>query len=188
MKKVIKKPSTTLFPIPAVMVSCKGPSGKANIVTIAWTGVMNSDPPLLYIGLRPEGRHSYGIIKESMEYVINIPGARQAKLVDYCGMVSGKDVDKFEAAGLTPVPASQVQAPLIAECPVNIECRVTQVLPLGSHDVFIGEVLAVHYNEDVLDEKGRPDLDKIQPYGFCANEYRLMGDKVGFFGYSKKKD
>lgn len=186
-RKIAKEPSTVLFPAPAVLVtSCLGESNP-NIVTIAWTGIMNSVPPVVYIGLRPVGRHSYRLIKDSGEYVINIPTAALARQVDYCGMVSGSKVNKFEKTGLTPVPATHVKAPLIAECPVNLECRVRQVLALGSHDVFIADVLAVHYNEDVLDEKGRLDMDKIKPYGYCGNEYRQMAGKLGYYGYSKQE-
>lgn len=147
---------------------------------------MNSEPPVVYVAVRSTGRHSHRLIKESGEYVINIPSVGQVKAVDYCGTVSGKDVNKFKETGLTPAPAAKVKAPLIAECPVNIECKVRQVIPLGSHEVFIGDVLAVHYNEDVLDEKGRPDLAKIKPYGYCFNEYRLLSEKLGSFGYSRK--
>lgn len=186
IRKITRGPSTVLFPVPAVLVTSRLEGSEPNIITIAWTGIMNSEPPVAYIGVRPVGRHSYRLIKESGEYVINIPSADQAKVVDYCGTVSGKDVNKFKETGLTPLPASQVKAPLIAECPVNLECKVRQVIPLGSHDVFIADVLAVHYNENILDEKGRPDLDKIKPYGYCFNEYRMISDKLGSFGYSKK--
>lgn len=119
-----------------------------------------------------------------MEYVINIPTVEQVKLVDFCGMVSGRDVDKFAKTGLTPLPASQVQAPLIAECPVNLECRVRQIVSLGTHDVFVADVLAVHYNEEVLGPKGRPDINLIKPFSFCANEYWSLTEKIGTFGYS----
>ena len=148
---------------------------------------MSSEPPIVYIGVRSTGRHSYKLIKESGEYVINVPSSDQLQLVDYCGTVSGKDVDKFEVTGLTPVPASKVSAPLIAEFPINIECKVKQVVPLGSHDAFIAEVLAVHYNQEVLDEKGRPMLEKIKPIGYCLSEYREISNKLGFFGYSKTR-
>lgn len=184
--KVTRGPSTVLFPVPTVLVTSYLEGSEPNIITIAWTGIMNSEPPVVYIGVRPVGRHSHRLIKESGEYVINIPSAGQARVVDYCGTVSGKDVNKFKETGLTPVPAAQVKAPLIAECPVNVECKVRQVISLGSHDVFVADVLAVHYSENILDEKGRPDLDKIRPYGYCVNEYRLMSDKLGSFGYSRK--
>lgn len=187
MGKVTKRPSTILFPVPAVLVTSCLEGNEPNIITIAWTGIMNSEPPVVYISVRPEGRYSYWLIKESGEYVINIPSADQARLVDYCGIVSGKDVNKFKETGLTAVPATNVKAPLIAECPVNLECKVRQVISLGSHDVFISDVLALHFNDNVLDENGRPDLEKIRPYGFCINEYRSMSGKLGSFGYSKKE-
>jgi flavin reductase (DIM6/NTAB) family NADH-FMN oxidoreductase RutF len=184
--KVIKGPSTALFPVPTVLVTSCLEGGDPDIITIAWTGTMSSEPPVVYISVRPVGRHSYRLIKDSGEYVINIPTAAQVKVVDYCGMVSGRDVNKFKETGLHPVPALHVKAPLIAECPVNIECRVKHVIPLGSHDVFAGEVLAVHYNQEILDAKGRPDFEKLEPYGYCSGEYRLISEKIGHYGYSKK--
>lgn len=187
INKITKGPSTVLFPVPAVLVtSCLG-GVDPDIITIAWTGIMNSEPPVIYISVRPVGRHSYRLIKESGEFVINIASAAQVGVVDYCGNVSGREVNKFRETGLTPVPASHVQAPLIAECPVNVECRVRQIIPLGSHDVFLGDVLAVHYNQDILDEKGRPDFEMIEPYGYCSGEYRLITKKIGHHGYSKKE-
>lgn len=186
INKITKGPSTVLFPVPVVIVTSCLEGGDPDIITIAWTGIMCSEPPAVYISVRP-GRHSYNLIKESGEYVINIPSASQAAVVDYCGTVSGREVDKFKETGLTPAPAQYVKAPLIAECPVNVECRVKQVIPLGSHDVFVGEVLAVHFNRDVLDEKGRPDFRLIEPYGYCTGEYRLISQKIGYYGYSKEK-
>ncbi|MCL6634630.1 MAG: flavin reductase family protein [Peptococcaceae bacterium] len=186
IKKITREPSAVLFPVPTVLVTSCLAGGEPNIITIAWTGIMNSEPPVVYIGVRPVGRHSHRLIRESGEFVINIPSAGQARAVDYCGTVSGRDVNKFRETGLTPLPASRVAAPLIAECPVNVECRVRQTISLGSHDVFIADVLAVHYNEDVLDDRGRPDLDKIRPYGYCFNEYRMISGKLGSYGYSKK--
>lgn len=183
--KVTQKPSTALFPVPAVLVTSQMGEGTPNIITIAWTGVMNSVPPMVYIGVQPQ-RHSYGLLKESGEYVINIPSVDQSKVVDYCGIVSGKNVDKFKETGLTPVSSTHVKPPLIEECPVNIECRVAQTVSLGSHDVFIAEVLAVHYSENVLNENGQPDVGKIKPYSFCLGEYRSIAEKIGTFGYSKK--
>lgn len=187
INKVSKGPAVVLLPVPTVLVTCRQEGKEPNMITIAWTGIMNSEPPVIYISVRPVDRYSYNLIKESGEYVINIPSVEQARVVDYCGTVSGHEVNKFKETGLTPVPASQVKAPLIAECPVNVECRVKQIIPLGSHDAFVADVLAVHYNEDVLNEKGRPEVDKIKPYGFCLGEYRAVADKLGFHGYSKKK-
>lgn len=185
MSKVIHKPSTGLFPLPAILVTSQAGESKPNIITIAWTGVMNSVPPVVYIGVNPV-RYSHQLIAESGEYVINIPSTDQVAAVDYCGVVSGRNGDKFEATGFTPLPAEHVKAPLIAECPVNMECKVREVLHLESHDVFVADVLAVHYNEEILDEKGRPDYQKIKPYGYCLGDYYGLGDKIGSQGLSRK--
>ncbi|MHB9094666.1 MAG: flavin reductase family protein [Eubacteriales bacterium] len=183
--KVTQKPATVLFPVPTVLVTSRLGEGQPNIITIAWTGIMNSTPPIVYIGVQPV-RYSHGIIKESGEYVINIPSADWAAGVDYCGTVSGRDVNKFDETGLTAVPSTYINPPLIKECPVNIECKVKQVISLGSHDAFIAEILAVHYDDNVFDENGRPDINKIKPYGFCMGEYRAISAKLGTFGYSNK--
>lgn len=185
MNKVLSKPANALFPVPAVLVTSRHGEGEPNIITIAWTGVMNNNPPMVYVAVQPS-RHSHRLIKESGEYVINIPSADLAKIVDYCGVVSGRDVNKFRETGLTPLAASQVKAPLIKECPVNLECKVREVLSLGSHDVFIGEVVAVHFDKDVLDERGTPDFEKIKPYAFCMGEYRAVEGRIGTFGFSKR--
>jgi flavin reductase (DIM6/NTAB) family NADH-FMN oxidoreductase RutF len=186
ISKIIHKPNTALFPLPTVLVSSKTEDSAPNIVTIAWTGIMNSEPPILYIGVNPT-RHSYKLIKNSGEFVINIPSVDQVKEVDFCGLVSGEKVDKFKETGFTTTAASFVKTPLITECPVNLECKVRQIINLGSHDAFIAEILAVHYNEDVLDQNGQPDIDLIRPYSYCQREYRIVADKIGTFGYSKKK-
>jgi flavin reductase (DIM6/NTAB) family NADH-FMN oxidoreductase RutF len=186
MSKVMKKANTALFPLPTVLVTSVAEGCAPNIITIAWTGIMNSEPPILYIGVNPI-RCSNKLIKESGEFVVNIPSVDLAKQVDYCGQVSGENADKFMDTGLTAVPASLVKAPLIGECPVNIECRVRETLCLGSHDAFIADILAVHYDEEVLDEKGRPDISLIKPYGYSLGEYRVLAEKIGSFGFSKKK-
>jgi len=184
MAKVTRKPGTVLYPVPAVLVSCGTDQG-ANIITLAWVGTLCSEPPLVGIGVRPN-RYSHGLIEEIGEFVVNLPDAEQARWVDYCGMVSGRDEDKWAACGFTPVQATEVQVPLIAECPVNIECRVQQILSLGSHDLFIGEVVAVQVDEAVLDERGRFDFAKAQPFAFLNGEYWQVGKRLGTFGYSKK--
>ena len=184
MTKVTKKPGTVLYPVPAVLVS-SGTGEHANIITLAWVGTLCSDPPLVGIGVRPS-RHSHGLIKEVGEFVVNLPSAQQLKWVDYCGIVSGRDEDKWAACGFTPAPASQVQVPLIAECPVNVECRLHQTLSLGSHDLFIGQVVAVQMDEAVLDERGRLDLAKASPFAYLNGEYREIGKRLGTFGYSRK--
>lgn len=138
------------------------------------------------IGVRPS-RHSHGLIKEVGEFVVNLPDATQARWVDYCGMVSGRDVDKWAACGFTPAPASEVQVPVIAECPVNIECRMRQVLSLGSHDLFIGEVVSVQVDEAVLDGRGRLDFAEAKPFAYVNGEYWQVGERLGTYGYSKKR-
>jgi len=185
MAKVTKKPTTALYPVPAVMVSC-GTDAQANIITLAWVGTLCSEPPLVSIGVRPS-RHSHGLIQDAGEFVINLPSAEQVRWVDYCGVVSGRDEDKWATCGFTPAPATEVQVPLIAECPVNIECRVQQTLSLGSHDLFIGEIVAVQVDESVLDERGRLDFDKAAPFAYLNGEYRQVGELLGRFGYSKKR-
>lgn len=184
MTKVTKKPATVLYPVPAVMVSC-GVGDQANIITLAWVGTVCSEPPLASIGVRPS-RHSYGLLKEVGEFVINLPSADQARWVDYCGQVSGRDTDKWAACGFTPAPASQVHVPLIAECPVNIECRVDQTLRLGTHDLFIGRVLAVQMDDAVLNERGALDVAKAQPFAFAGGEYWRVSGLLGRYGYSLK--
>jgi len=184
MAKVLERPTTVLYPLPAVLVSC-GRGRRANIITLAWVGTFCSEPPLVGIGVRP-ARYSHGLIKESGEFVVNLPDARQARWVDYCGMVSGRDEDKWAACGFTPAAAVEVHTPVIDECPVNIECRVQQVLSLGSHDLFIGEVVAVQIDEAVLDERGRLDFVKARPFAYLGGEYRQVGERLGMFGYSRK--
>lgn len=186
MAKEIRGPEEALFPVPAVMVTCADKSGKANIITLAWVGIVCSDPPTISISIRP-GRYSNGIIKETGEFVVNIPNLDLVKETDTCGIISGRDKDKFKETGLTKTAASKVKAPLIKECPVNIECRVKQVSNLGVHDLFLGEVLAVHYDEEILDEKGNVDFGRARPFVYNQGEYWSMGKKVGFFGFSKKK-
>jgi flavin reductase (DIM6/NTAB) family NADH-FMN oxidoreductase RutF len=184
MAKVTKKPGTVLYPIPAVLVSC-GTGERANIITLAWVGTLCSEPPLVGIGVRPS-RHSHGLIQEVGEFVVNLPGAEQVKWVDYCGVVSGRDEDKWAACGFTPMPASRVQVPVIAECPVSIECRLQQTISLGSHDLFIGEVVAVQVDEAALDGRGHLDVAKASPFAFLDGEYRRVGEQLGTFGFSKK--
>lgn len=183
-KKVEKPPFTALFPLPVVLVTAGLEGEVPNIITIAWTGIMNSRPPTVYISVRP-ATHSHRLVRDSGEYVINIPTSGRVRETDYCGSVSGRDVDKFTQTGFTPVPAARVRAPLIGECPVNIECRVRQVVNLGSHDAFIAEVLAVHVNESALDKKGRADFDKIGPFAYCLGEYRRLGAPLGTHGFSR---
>lgn len=182
--KVTKKLTTALYPLPAVLVSC-GAGKRANIITLSWVGTLCSKPPLVGIGVRP-GRYSHGLIKETGEFVVNLPSAKQVRWVDHCGTVSGRDEDKWAACGLTPAPAIEVQVPVIAECPVNIECRVQQTLSLGSHDLFVGQIVALQVDKDALDERGRLDFEKVSSFAYLNGEYRQIGKLLGTVGYSKK--
>lgn len=181
--KAVRQPGTWLYPVPPVLVSCQS-TGSPNIITLAWAGVACSDPVIISLGIRPE-RYSYAIIKESGGFVVNMPMASQMEMVDTCGTLSGRDHDKFERCGFTALPGTFGPAPLIAECPVNLECKVTEVIPLGSHDLFLGEVLRIHYNEEYA-VNGRLDLPAADPmiYGF-GNYYRL-GELVGRQGDSRR--
>lgn len=175
-----------LYPLPVVMVSVADKDGHNNIITIAWAGTVCSNPPMVSISVRPE-RYSYDIIKETKEFVINLTTKDLTYATDYCGVKSGRDVDKFKEMGLTALPGKEVKAPLIAESPVNIECKVTQVIPLGSHDMFLAEVVAVHVDEKYMDEKGKFHLDKAEPIAYSHGDYLATGELLGTFGYSVKK-
>jgi flavin reductase (DIM6/NTAB) family NADH-FMN oxidoreductase RutF len=181
------KPGNVLAPVPAVLVSCGGTHGfKPNLITIAWTGSICSDPPMLSISVRPE-RFSYGIIQAAKEFVVNIPSIRQIKITDWCGMKSGRNVDKFAETGLTPVQALKVQCPIVRECPINIECQVRQELNLGSHTLFLAEVVAVQVSSDLLDTKGKLRLEKAGLISFAVGQYFALGRSLGTFGFSVKK-
>lgn len=180
------KPGNMLYPLPAVMISCSRPDERPNIMTVAWCGTVCSDPVMVSISVRKE-RYSYPIIKETGEFVINLTTEELAYATDYCGVRSGKDVDKFEKMNLTAAPASKVSCPIIAECPVNIECKVTDVKVLGSHDMFIAEVVAVDVSEEYMDENGKFDLNNTGLIAYSHGEYFTLGKKIGRFGYSVKK-
>ena len=186
MAKQSFKPGNMLYPLPVVMVSVADRAGNPNIVTIAWAGTVCSDPPMVSVSVRPE-RYSHHMIKETGEFVINLTTKELAFATDYCGVKSGRDVDKFKEMRLTPVPADIVAAPMIGESPVNIECRVTEVKKLGSHDMFLSEVVAVHADEKYMDEKNRFDLMKARPIVYSHGAYFVCGEKLGTFGYSVKK-
>ena len=186
IKKQIWGAATLLSPVPAVMVSCATKEGRPNIITIAWAGTICSDPPLLSISIRPE-RNSYAIINESREFVVNVPSEKELPALDYCGVASGRDVNKFEKTGLTAAPASKVSAPIIAECPLNIECRVRRVIELGTHAMFIAEIVAVQVSADLVNPVGRLALEKAGLVAFAHGEYYALGRKLGHFGYSVKR-
>lgn len=181
-------PGTMLYPVPAVMVSCQSIEGIKNIVTIAWTGIICSDPAMLYISVRPE-RHSYNIIKETGEFVVNMPNRKLAFATDFCGVKSGRDIDKFEHLKLTPGKSNLVTAPYIDECPISLECKVKDIIRLGTHDMFISEILCVNVDESLLDNKGKLNLNKAELICYTHGEYRTLADSLGHFGYSvRKKD
>lgn len=185
MSKQTWKGSTLLNPEPPVLVSC-GSADKPNLITIGWTGTICTQPPMVSISVRPE-RYSYDLIKESGEFVINLPTRSMVRAVDWCGVRSGRDYDKFAECKLHAEPASQVGCPLLAESPVNLECQVTRVIPLGSHDLFLAKVVAVDVDEALLDESGKLRLDKADLIVYSHGEYFDLGKKLGTFGYSVRK-
>ncbi|WP_195267821.1 flavin reductase family protein [Eubacterium sp. 1001713B170207_170306_E7] len=185
MSKAQWQGGTLLAPVPAVMVSC-GTMENANILTIAWTGIINSNPPKTYISIRPE-RHSYEIIKETGEFVINLTTTPLVRATDFCGVRSGRDLDKFERMALTKEAAAHVGCPMIGESPVSLECQVTECVPLGSHDMFLANILAVNVDEQYLDERGKLHLDKAQLISYAHGEYFELGKKLGSFGYTVRK-
>ncbi len=186
MAKEIWKPGNMLYPIPAVMVSCQRPGEKPNIITVAWAGNICSSPAMLSISVRKE-RYSYDIIKETGEFVVNLTSKKLTFATDYCGVKSGRDVDKFKEMKLTPLKSANISAPGIMECPVNIECKVRSVIELGSHDMFIAEVMNVTVDDKFMDDKGRFDLKKADLVAYSHGEYFTLGEKIGKFGYSVAK-
>ena len=182
--KIKKKPYTALFSCPVVLVTCVDSVGKPNIITLAWAGTVCSEPPTIALGIRPT-RYSYKLIKNSEEFVVNIPTTEILKETDYCGVTSGKTVDKFSKTKLTQEPADKIKAPLIRECPVNIECILKDRIPLGSHDLFLGEVIQVHVDQRVLDENGNIDFTKADPFTYNQGEYWSIHKKIGNYGFSK---
>ena len=186
MGKINFKPGNMLYPLPVVMVSSADADGKPNIITIAWTGTICSDPPMVSISVRKE-RYSHKLISESGEFVINLTTEELAFATDYCGVKSGKDVDKFKEMNLTPLKADVVKAPLIAESPVNLECKVTEVKELGTHDMFLAEVVAVHVDDSYMDEKNKFHLEYAKPIVYSHGTYLKTGEELGTFGYSVKK-
>lgn len=185
MSKIVWKPGTLLSPLPAVLVSC-GTMEKPNVLTIAWTGIVNSDPAMTYISVRKE-RFSHSMIEQSGEFVINLTTAALIRATDLCGVKSGRDTDKFALAGLTPEPASALSCPMIAESPLSLECRVTQILPLGSHHMFLAKIEAVDVDETLLDEKGKLHLSRCGLLSYSHGEYFAQGRRLGSFGCSVRK-
>lgn len=185
-EKVLWKPGNMVYPVPAVMVTVADRDGKSNIITVAWTGTVCTNPPMAYISVRPE-RYSYQMLRDTNEFVINLTTEKLAWATDYCGVKSGKDTDKWKGTGLTPMPSQKVKVPLIQESPVNIECRVTEVLELGSHHMFLAEVLAVNVDGSYMDSSGKFELQKAGPLVYSHGEYYGLSRILGTFGYSVRK-
>ena len=185
MNKITWKGSVLLGPIPPVLVSCGTPEAP-NVFTVAWAGIVNTHPPRVSISVRPS-RHSYGLIQQSGEFVINLPTTALARAVGWCGVKSGRDVNKFEAMNLTALPASQVGCPLVGESPVNLECKVFQQIPLGTHDLFLADVVAVNVSENLLDAAGKLHLERAGLLAYAHGQYYSLGEELGTFGWSVRK-
>ncbi len=186
MSRQTWKPGNMLYPLPVVLVSVADPDGKTNLITVAWTGTICSDPAMVSISVRKE-RYSHTLLKKSGEFVINLTTRDMAKAVDFCGVRSGRDTDKWKETGLTPVSSEKVKAQTVGESPAAIECRVEQCLEMGSHDMFLAKVLAVTVDERFMDEKGKFCLERSDPIVYSHGEYYSVGDKIGTFGYSVRK-
>ena len=187
MSKIEWKPGNMVYPLPVVMVSCGTKPEDYNIITISWSGTVNTDPPMVSISVREE-RHSFSLIKDAGEFVINLTTRDLLKAADWCGVRSGKKFDKFKEMNLTPTPASKIKTPLIAESPVNIECKITQEINLGTHHMFLAEVVAVNVTEKYLDkETNKFDLRQTDPVAYLHGSYYTMGENLGRFGFSVRK-
>ena len=185
MSKVQWKGGTFIYPIPAVMVSC-GTMEESNIITVAWTGILNKNPAMCYISVRPE-RYSHDIIKENGEFAINLTTRQLAYATDWCGVKSGRDVNKFKEMKLTKEKANIISVPLIKESPVSVECKVKEIVPLGSHDMFVAEIVAIDADEKYIDEKGAFDISKCDLIAYANGGYYPLEKKIGKFGYSVQK-
>lgn len=187
MAKLERSPSEALYPVPVVLVSCSDKSGQRhNIITIAWCGIVCSNPPLISVAIRPS-RYSHKLITETGDFAINIPAKNILDKVDACGIASGKTIDKFKEFSLTALPAKKISSPLIKECRVNIECKLKDIFKLGTHDLFIGEVLIVHVDEEIISKNGSIDYKKAAPFVYNQGEYWGLGHIIGSYGFSSKK-
>jgi flavin reductase (DIM6/NTAB) family NADH-FMN oxidoreductase RutF len=181
------KPGTMIYPLPAVMVSCGSTADEYNIITLSWVGTICTNPPMCYVSIRPE-RYSYDIIKRTMEFVINITTEELARATDWCGVKSGRDFNKFKETGLTPGKALVVDAPIIEQSPLSIECKVKEIIPLGSHHMFVADVVNVKADDRYIDPKtGKFHLDQSHPIAYLHGEYTAIGQKIGKFGWSVRK-
>lgn len=185
LAKVHWKGSTLLSPVPTALVTCSLGDEK-NVLTVAWTGIINSQPPKTYVSIRPS-RHSYEMIRKSGEFVIHPTPSKLVRAADWCGIYTGAKTDKFRHCRLTPEPASEISAPLIAECPIALECRVTDVLPLGSHDMFLADIVAVDVDESLLDDDGKLRIERADLIAYAHGDYYELGRRLGKFGFSVAK-
>lgn len=181
------KPGTMISPLPALIVTCADKKGNSNLLTASWTGIVCTNPAMCYVSIRPE-RHSHAMISESMEFALNLTTVSMAKATDWVGVVSGKKEDKWKGSGLTPIPAKIIQAPLVAESPISLECRVRSIMPLGSHDMFLAEIVNVVVDDSYINpETGKLDLARAELLAYAHGEYFELGDFIGYFGWSVKK-
>lgn len=185
MSKITWKAGTLLAPVPPALISC-GTVDKPNVMTAAWTGIINSEPPMTYVSIRPS-RFSHALIKQSGEFVINLTTLPLVEAADYCGVKSGRDTDKFAAMQLTPAACSKISAPQILESPLSLECRVKNIMSLGSHDMFVAEIVAVNVDEKFIDDKGHLDLEKAGLVAYSHGHYYTLGRNLGGFGFSVNK-
>lgn len=185
MSRVHWNGAVLLAPVPPVLVSC-GTKEAPNLITIGWCGVLNTHPPKTYISIRPS-RHSYDLIKNSGEFVINLATSDLVRAVDFCGVRSGREIDKFAHCKLTPIDSKEVSAPSVAECPLSLECRLTEIVPLGTHDMFLADIVSVSVDEKLLDEKGKLHLARANLLAYAHGEYFKLGPQIGTFGFSVRK-
>lgn len=185
MSRILAKTSA-LFPLPVMLISCADKNGKKNLITLAWVSKVSVEPPMISIAVRPT-RHSHAMIKDSGEFVVNVPTERIMKEVDLCGNISGRDTDKFTKTRFTIEPGKKVKAPIVRECPANFECIVRQSFRTGTHDLFIGEVVAVQLDQSILDKDGQVDYRKAKPVVYAAPGYWSLGEQIGSYGYSVRK-
>ncbi len=185
MSKIVWNGGTLLAPVPPTLVSC-GDFENANIMTVAWTGIINTIPPKTYISVRPR-RHSYNLIKESGEFVINLPTAELVRKVDYCGIYTGAKVNKFDKCEFTKAKASKVSCPLIEECPINLECRVTKVIQMETHDMFIADIVAVNVDDRLVNKQGKLCMERADLLAYAHSEYYTLGKRIGKMGFSATK-
>ena len=185
MGKVLWNPGTLLGPVPPALVTC-GSVEQPNVLTVAWTGIVNTKPPMTYVSIRPQ-RYSYGLIKESGEFVINLTTAALVRAADFCGVNSGRDMDKLAACGLTALPAGKVSAPVLGESPLSLECQVKEIIELGTHHMFLAEILAMDVEESLIDKEGKLHLERAGLVGYAHGTYYGLGERLGTFGYSVRK-